>query len=74
MLGIALLVFREVLEAALIVTVVAAATRGVPRRSLFVGGGMFLVLYVLPVWLLDPRIREASSQWLATMQAGREGP
>lgn len=40
---------------------------------LFVGGGMFLVLYVLPVWLLDPRIREASSQWLATMQAGREG-
>lgn len=42
MLGIALLVFREVLEAALIVTVVAAATRGVPRRSLFVGGGIAL--------------------------------
>ncbi len=42
MLGIALLVFREVLEAALIVTVVAAATRGVPRRGAFVGGGIAL--------------------------------
>ncbi|HET7222601.1 MAG TPA: FTR1 family protein [Rhodanobacteraceae bacterium] len=42
MLGIALLVFREVLEAALIVTVVAAATRGVPRRAIFVGGGIAL--------------------------------
>ena len=42
MLGVALLVFREVLEAALIVTVVAAATRGVPRRSVFVGGGIAL--------------------------------
>lgn len=42
MFGIALLVFREVLEAALIVTVVAAATRGVPRRSVFVGGGIAL--------------------------------
>jgi high-affinity iron transporter len=42
MLGIALLVFREVLEAALIITVVAAATRGVPRRGVFVGGGIAL--------------------------------
>jgi high-affinity iron transporter len=42
MLGIALLVFREVLEAALIVTVVAAATRGVPKRGVFVGGGIAL--------------------------------
>ncbi|MBS0326012.1 MAG: FTR1 family protein [Proteobacteria bacterium] len=42
MLGVALLVFREVLEAALIVTVVAAATRGVPRRGVFVGGGIAL--------------------------------
>lgn len=42
MLGIALLVFREVLEAALIVTVVAAATRGVPRRGVFIGGGIAL--------------------------------
>jgi high-affinity iron transporter len=40
--GIALLVFREVLEAALIITIVCAATRGVPRRGLFVGGGLVL--------------------------------
>lgn len=42
MWGIALLVFREVLEAALIVTIVAAATRGVTRRGLFIGGGIAL--------------------------------
>ncbi len=40
--AIALLVFREVLEAALIVTVVAAATRGVPHRRIFIGGGIAL--------------------------------
>ncbi|GAP67492.1 high-affinity Fe2+/Pb2+ permease [Mizugakiibacter sediminis] len=42
MLGVALLVFREVLEAALIVTIVAAATRGVTRRGAFIGGGIAL--------------------------------
>ncbi len=42
MWGIALLVFREVLEAALIVTVVAAATRGVRGRGWFIGGGIGL--------------------------------
>ena len=42
MFGVALLVFREVLEAALIVTVVAAATRGVPHRRIFIGGGIAL--------------------------------
>ena len=42
MLGIALLVFREVLEAALIVTIVAAATRGVGGRARFIGGGIGL--------------------------------
>ena len=42
MLGIALLVFREALEAALIVTIVAAATRGVPRRGIYIGGGIAL--------------------------------
>lgn len=40
MFGIALLVFREVLEAALIVTIVAAATRGVVRRGLYIAGGV----------------------------------
>jgi high-affinity iron transporter len=42
MWGIALLVFREVLEAALIVTVVAAATRGIGHRGWFIGGGIVL--------------------------------
>jgi len=42
MLGVALLVFREVLEAALIISIVAAATRGVSRRGLFIGGGVGL--------------------------------
>jgi len=40
--GVALLVFREVLEAALIISIVCAATRGVPRRGLFVVGGIGL--------------------------------
>jgi high-affinity iron transporter len=40
MLGIAVIVFREVLEAALIVGVVLAATRGVPRRGLAVASGI----------------------------------
>jgi high-affinity iron transporter len=45
MWAVALLVFREVLEAALIVSVVAAATRGVPRRGWFVGGGIALGIF-----------------------------
>ena len=40
MLATLLLVFREVLEAALIVSIVAAATRGVPRRGAWIGGGI----------------------------------
>jgi high-affinity iron transporter len=40
--AVALLVFREVLEAALIISVVCAATRGVPRRGSFVFGGIGL--------------------------------
>jgi high-affinity iron transporter len=40
MLGTALLVFREVLEAALIVSIVCAATRGVPRRDRWIGSGV----------------------------------
>ncbi len=42
MWGVALLVFREVLEAALIVTIVAAATRGVRHRGAFIAGGIGL--------------------------------
>jgi high-affinity iron transporter len=42
MWAVALLVFREVLEAALIVSIVAAATRGVARRGLYIGSGITL--------------------------------
>lgn len=40
MLAIALIVFREVLEAALVVGIVLAASRGVPRRGRWVVGGI----------------------------------
>jgi high-affinity iron transporter len=40
MLAIALIVFREVLEAALVVGIVLAASKGVPRRSLWVSAGV----------------------------------
>ena len=40
MLGVSILVFREVLEAALVVSVVFAATRGVPGRSAWIGTGI----------------------------------
>src|SRR5216683_2978662 len=40
MLATAIIVFREVLEAALIVGIVMAASRGVPRRGAWVGGGV----------------------------------
>ena len=42
MLATLLLVFREVLEAALIVSVVAAATRGVTGRGLWISAGLAL--------------------------------
>lgn len=44
MLATLLLVFREVLEAALIVSIVAAATRGVTGRSAWLVGGLALGL------------------------------
>jgi high-affinity iron transporter len=40
MFGTALIVFREVLEAALIVGIVAAATRGIPGRIRWIGAGV----------------------------------
>ena len=62
MWGIAILVFREVLEAALIVTVVAAATRGVARRGLFIGGGITLgILGALVVAAFASAITQAVS-------------
>jgi len=39
-IGTAVIVFRETLEAALIVSVVLAATRGIPGRSFWIGGGV----------------------------------
>ncbi|HEX4781737.1 MAG TPA: FTR1 family protein, partial [Usitatibacter sp.] len=44
MLGAALIVFREVLEAALIVGIVAAATRGIPGRGRWIATGLVLGL------------------------------
>ena len=40
MFGTALIVFREVLEAALIVGIVAAATQGIPGRGRYIAGGL----------------------------------
>jgi high-affinity iron transporter len=40
MLGTAIIVFRETLEAALIVTIVLAATRGIRGRAAWIGGGI----------------------------------
>ncbi len=40
MLATAIIVFREVLEAALVVGIVLAASRGVPRRGIWVAGGV----------------------------------
>jgi high-affinity iron transporter len=42
MFGTALIVFREVLEAALIVGIVGAATRGIAGRGRFIAGGLAL--------------------------------
>ena len=34
-----------------------------PWPRLFVGGGLFVALYALPIWLLDPRLRKMARQW-----------
>ena len=39
MLATLIIVFREVIEAGLVIGIVLAATRGVPLRGLWVGGG-----------------------------------
>jgi high-affinity iron transporter len=54
-----LLVFREVLEAALIVGIVAAATRGVSSRARWIGGGLVLgvtgavIVAICAGWIAD---------------------
>ncbi len=40
MIGTLVIVFREVLEAALVISIVLAATRGVAGRGWWVGGGV----------------------------------
>ncbi len=45
MFGTALIVFREVLEAALIVGIVAAATQGIPGRARYIMGGLATGLF-----------------------------
>ncbi len=40
MLATAIIVFREVLEASLVIGIVLAASRGVPRRGIWVAGGI----------------------------------
>jgi high-affinity iron transporter len=42
MIAVAIIVFREVLEASLIVGIVLAASKGTPRRGLWVSGGIGL--------------------------------
>lgn len=42
MLATAIIVFREILEAALIIGIVSAATQGVPRRNWWTGSGILL--------------------------------
>src|ERR1700752_4521179 len=42
MIAVAVIVFREVLEASLIVSIVLAASKGTPRRGLWVSGGIAL--------------------------------
>ncbi|HET9653704.1 MAG TPA: FTR1 family protein [Usitatibacter sp.] len=44
MFGTALIVFREVLEAALIVGIIGAATRGIPQRSIYIVSGVLMGL------------------------------
>ncbi len=57
-----LLVFREVLEAALIVGIVAAATRGVASRGRWIGGGLALgVVGAVLVAVCAGRIADALS-------------
>lgn len=62
MFGSLLLVFREALEAALIVGIVAAATRGVRSRGRWIGGGIALgVLGAVLVAVFASRISDALS-------------
>jgi high-affinity iron transporter len=72
MLASALIVFREVLEAALIVTIILAATRGVARRGAWIGAGIAagvagsVGVAAIIAWIED----QADGQGLEYMTAG----
>jgi high-affinity iron transporter len=63
MLATALIVFREVLEAALVVGIVLAASQGVPRRGAWVSGGIAL-------GVLGAAVVAAFAQQIAAAVAG----
>ena len=56
MFSTGLIVFRETLEAALFVGILAAATRGLAQRGLWLAGGVMaglagsLAIMALPLW------------------------
>ncbi|MEP7208028.1 MAG: FTR1 family protein [Casimicrobiaceae bacterium] len=57
MLGAAVIVFRESFEAALLIGIIAAATRAIPNRGRFIAGGIAVgVLGALVVAMLTGRI------------------
>ena len=63
MLATLIIVFREVIEAGLVIGIVLAATRGVPRRSLWVGGGVM-------AGIAAACVVAASADAIANMMAG----
>ena len=63
MFGTAVIVFREVLEAAIIIGIVAAATRDVPGRSRWLAGGLLL-------GLIGSGVVAASTDVIASMASG----
>ena len=64
MLGSAIIVFREVLEAALIIGLVLAATRGIAQRGRWVSGGLGIGLGIAVIFAL---LAEQISQLAAGM-------
>ena len=59
MLGAAIIVFRESFEAALLIGIIAAATRAIPRRGRWVGGGVLAgMLGAAGVALMTGRIAQ----------------
>jgi high-affinity iron transporter len=63
MFGSFIIVFRESLEAALIIGIIAAATHGVPRRSYWVGAG-------IAAGLLGSAVVAAATDQIAQMASG----